>query len=126
MNILLARFGYWMLYIGISLGTILVLGVIMYFLFGLRSKRNKPVTIKIDEEFINNLILYLGGLENITSLTSDNGRVKFTVNSLDQVNGDGLKSLSTNGVFITGNNVKLLFKYDSLDVINNLKERGVK
>ena len=68
----------------------------------------------------------LGGLDNILSVCIDNGRVKFKVNDLDLINAEGLKSLSTSGVFITGNNVKLLFKYDSKDILNLLVERGVK
>ena len=44
---------------------------------------------------------------------------------IEMINPDGLKELSTKGVFISGNNVKLLFKYDSALIMQELKNRGV-
>lgn len=122
MNILISKVLAWSLLVGISLAVILVLSIIMYFAFGLRKKReaqntNTDTKVTVDEEFMANLISYLGGKENINSATVDNGRVKFGVLDLEVLNTDGLKTLSTSGVFITGKNVKLLFKYDSQDIL---------
>ena len=63
----------------------------------------------VDEEFISSMLHGLGELANINSVSVDNGRVKFSVKDLDLLVADELKALSTSGVFITGNNVKLLF-----------------
>ena len=128
MVILLNTTETWLLYIGIIVGTILILGLIFFLTCGLRSKRekrNKVERVVVDEEFISTLLNGLGNLENIASVCIDNGRVKFKVNDLDLVKAEELKALSTSGVFITGNNVKLLFKYDSKDILALLVERGV-
>jgi phosphotransferase system IIB component len=83
------------------------------------TKRNKGKVV-VDEELIENLISFLGGKENIKSYNKDNGRVKFEIYDLSLVNLDNMKSISKNGVFVTGNNVKTLFKYDSEVVIKML------
>ena len=124
MYILLTQAQTWILCIGIILGVILILGVVLFLLFGLRKKRENP-QIKIDLEFINALLLGLGGKENIKELANDNGRVKFLVSDLDLLNTEKLKELAKSGVFISGNNVKLLFKYEALEVIQMLKEAGI-
>ena len=129
MTILLTTVETWFLYIGIVLGVILALGLIFFLTCGLRSKREKKEKIErviVDEEFINAMLNGLGSIENISCVSIDNGRIKFKVNDLDVIKPDELKTLSTSGVFITGNNVKLLFKYDSKDILNLLVERGVK
>lgn len=128
MQILLTTTETWFLYIGIILATIILLGLILYFTCGLRSKREKEVNkehVIVDEEFMNTLLTGMGDIINIATVSIDNGRLKFKVNDLDLVNGDILKELSTSGVFITGNNVKLLFKYDSKVILDELIKRGV-
>lgn len=128
MPILLTSAETWFLYIGIVLGTIILLGFVFFFTCGLRSKREKEANkehIVVDEEFMTALIQGIGELTNISTVSIDNGRLKFKVNDLDLVNGESLKELSTSGVFITGNNVKLLFKYDSKVILDELVKRGV-
>lgn len=129
MIILLNTTQTWLLYIGIILGTIILISLILYLTCGLRSKRDNSAKnverIVVDEGFINDLLKGLGDLANISNVCIDNGRLKFKVVDLELVNGEALKALSTSGVFITGNNVKLLFKYDSKVILNELVERGV-
>ena len=118
----------WFLYIGIVLATILIIGAILYFTCGLRSKReNKKVSerVNVDEAFMATLLEGLGSLANIESVSIDNGRIKFRIKDLDNINAEQLKEISTSGVFITGSNVKLLFKYDSNTILEELIKRGV-
>ena len=118
----------WFLYIGIVLATILLIGVILYFTCGLRSKRDnnkKSERVNVDEAFMLKLIDGLGSLSNILCVSIDNGRIKFKINDLDVLNTELLKEISTSGVFITGSNVKLLFKYDSNTILEELVNRGV-
>ena len=118
----------WFLYIGIVLATILIIGAILYFTCGLRSKRdNKKVSehVNVDEAFMSVLLEGLGSLTNIESVSIDNGRIKFIIKDLDNINAEQLKEISTSGVFITGSNVKLLFKYDSNTILEELIKRGV-
>ena len=118
----------WFLYIGIVLATILIIGAILYFTCGLRSKRdNKKVSehVIVDEVFMSTLLSGLGSLSNIEGVSIDNGRIKFRIKDLDIINAEQLKEISTSGVFITGLNVKLLFKYDSNTILDELVKRGV-
>ena len=119
----------WFLYIGIIVASIVLLGLIFYLTCGLRSKREKKTIIehvKIDEEFMSDLIRGLGDINNVECVNIDNGRLKFKILDLDILDAELLKKLSTSGVFITGNNVKLLFKYDSDAILSELNKRGVK
>jgi phosphotransferase system IIB component len=126
MVILLTVAETWILYIGIILATIILIGAILFFTCGLRSKReNKISHVIVDEKFILDLLNGLGNDSNIKEVGIDNGRLKFKVSDLDLLNTETLKSLSTSGVFITGNNVKLLFKYDSKVILDELVKRGV-
>ena len=119
----------WFLYIGIILGSILLIGLILYFVCGFRFKREKKATIEhvvVDEVFMSDLLNGLGEIENIENVSIDNGRLKFKVKDLDLLKPELLKKISTSGVFITGSNVKLLFKYDSAVILDELNHRGVK
>lgn len=129
MKILLTTAQTWFLYIGIIVASILIIAAILYFTCGLRFKREKKNKIEhiiVDETFLNDLISSLGDRDNIEALGIDNGRLKFKVRDLDILNTEILKTLSTSGVFITGNNVKLLFKYDSQIILEELNKRGIK
>lgn len=99
---------------------IVVLILIAVVVIVLVKKKSKP-RIKIDDEFINNLLGYLGGKENIDNVNVDNGRLKIAVKDLDIVDLNQIKSVSEAGVFVTGNIIKTLFKLDSkaiMDAIN--------
>ena len=91
------------------IGVLVLVGAIIGILIILKKK---PKRIKIDEEFITNIFNLLGGKTNINDITVDNARLKFNIKDLDIVDLNGLKALSNQGVFITGNNIKTLFKYD--------------
>ena len=126
MIVLLNTLEAWLLGLGIILGVAVILFVIFYFVSGFRKKDAKPSErVVVDEEFIRTMLHGLGELNNINSVSVDNGRVKFSVKDLELLVTDELKALSTSGVFITGNNVKLLFKYDSNTIVGALEERGV-
>lgn len=126
MIVLLNTLEAWLLGLGIILGVAVILFVIFYFVSGFRKKDAKPSErVVVDEEFISTMLHGLGELNNINSVSVDNGRVKFSVKDLELLVTDELKALSTSGVFITGNNVKLLFKYDSNTIVSALEERGV-
>lgn len=126
MIVLLNTLEAWLLGLGIILGVAVILFVIFYFVSGFRKKEAKQTErVVVDEEFISSMLHGLGELNNINSVSVDNGRVKFSVKDLELLVADELKALSSSGVFITGNNVKLLFKYDSNTIVSALEERGV-
>lgn len=127
MQILLTTAEAWILYGSIVLGAAILISIVLYLTCGLRSKREKKDKDKIivDDTFISSLLVSLGGIENIKNVSIDNGRVKFVVEDLELLNQEIIKQISTSGAFISGKNVKLLFKYDSKLIVDTLFERGV-
>ena len=100
-------------YFVIGGGVLAVVAIVVVLAILLNKKQPKQKHIKVDEPFITNLLELLGSKENIVECQVDNGRLKFTVNDLDQVNLNGIKEVATSGVFVTGNIIKTLFKLDS-------------
>jgi phosphotransferase system IIB component len=76
-------------------------------------KIRKPREIIIDEEFLNFVITNYGGKENIKNVEVENSRLKITVEDLDLVNLDELKTKAESGIFVTGNTIKTLYKLSS-------------
>ena len=101
---------------GIVLACVAVVAGIIVILLT-RKNKNKVV---VDEQLVNNMISFLGGKENIPTYKQEAGRVKFEVIDLNKVDLESLKTISSKGVFVTGNNVKTLFKYDSNVIIKML------
>lgn len=105
--------------LGLIIGCSILLVVIIVLALVLILK-NKTKGIKIDEEFMNQLISSLGAKENIISYSVENSRVKFELLDVSKANLDSLKELSSKGVFVTNNTVKTLFKYESKQIVANL------
>lgn len=103
-------------------GACLLIILIFLLIFLLKKKKPKNKHIKVDDEFINNLLGLLGGKENLKEIQVDNGRLKFQVENLDNVNLTGIKEIATSGVFVTGNIIKTLFKLDSKLIKSELEK----
>ncbi|MBQ9448557.1 MAG: hypothetical protein IJU60_01620 [Acholeplasmatales bacterium] len=86
-------------------------------------KKKREPKIIVDETFVNNLVEYLGDIKNVKEVNVDNGRLKIEVNDLDLVKLDEIKSLALNGIFVTGNVIKILFKYDSETIKKAINSR---
>lgn len=95
----------------IAAAVVAVLVIIL--LIVLLTKKKGPKKIKISEDFMNDIISKLGGIANIIEVLVDNARLKIKVKDTKLPDYEGLKGLSGQGVFITGDYVKLLFKFDS-------------
>lgn len=98
-----------------------VLLTILIFILVKRKKGGTP-KVKVDDELISKLVDYLGGESNILSYENDGSRVKFEVDDLSKTNLADLKNVSSGGVFVTGNYVKVPFAYASEDVIKMLNK----
>lgn len=97
--------------IAIIIGSVLLIGLIITLIVIFKKKGSKRITI--DQEFIDNLLMALGSISNVVNVKVDNGRLKFLVSDLDIIDFETLKKMSTAGVFITGNHIKMLFQYDA-------------
>lgn len=106
------------LIIGVIVAIVLVAVLVLFLVKGKKNKR-----IKIDSNFIDNLFAILGGKDNVLEVLVDNARLKFKVSNLELVDLNALKGLSNQGVFVTGDYIKTLFKFDSKDIMKAMKER---
>ena len=78
-----------------------------------KHKLHKKPKLKIDENYIVELISMFGGKENIDSIDVDGNKLKVDVKVLDNVNLEGIKTKANSGVFVINNTIKTLFMYDS-------------
>ena len=69
---------------------------------------------------MNELLLSLGGKDNINKVDVLNGRLKIDLKDTSKAIFDKLKEMAQAGVFVTGNTIKILFKYDSKIIKDNL------
>lgn len=111
-----------MLYVWISIAVLLAILVVVCVIFLLKTKRHSKS--KIDDQFIQTLLNSLGGKENIVSAHFINGRVNIELNDVELAHLDDLKSLSTAGVFIANNTIKMLFSYDSETICKALSNHS--
>lgn len=109
-------------WIWILIGVCLLALILTVLIILLKGKKGKK-RIKVEETFISNLMEILGGKENIVNVLVDNARLKFQLKDIKKPNFESLKEIAEQGVFITGNNVKVLFKYDSKLIKKEIEER---
>lgn len=103
----------------VVIGVLLVVFSILIFLYFKVFKKK----VVVDNEYIGNIVSILGNIENVNEVSVENNRLRFTIVDLDLVNFEGLKELCSNGVFITGNVVKCLFKIESSTIAREIKQR---
>ncbi|MCI9182218.1 MAG: hypothetical protein HFG90_03070 [Acholeplasmatales bacterium] len=84
-------------------------------------KRRTP-KIRINQEFMHQLLTALGSIDNVKDAKTMNGRVILEVEDIEKVTFDTLKELSTKGVFITNQTIKMLFPYDSETISKEIKD----
>lgn len=106
--------------IAIALALIVILTLVLVLYIKKRPKAKGK--IKVDEEFITKLVERYGGKENIVGVSVDNARLKVTIKDLELVDLNALKQDSQAGVFVTGNTIKTLFKFDSNLIKSSLEK----
>ncbi len=79
----------------------------------LSHKKHKKPKLKIDENYVIELIELFGGKDNISSIDVDGNKLKVEAKNLDSVNLEGIKQKANSGVFVVNNTIKTLFMYDS-------------
>ena len=106
------------LLLGALLAVILLVVILIIIIKG-----KKKWHVKVDEEFIQNLIVNLGGKENINNVEVEQARLKISLKDVTKANLNAIKEVAEKGVFVTGNNVKTLFKYESKLIASQLKKK---
>lgn len=112
---------FWLI-LGVAVLGVAGLGIVIVFLL-LRTRR--PVSRPVDESGMETMIKNLGGLENITGVSLDGARLKFTVRNVDRCDLPALRGGGALGIFVSGNAVKFMLTADSdrvVDRINAMKK----
>ena len=109
----------------LTINTLLIIGVCILFgivLVVLVSKSmNQGDSLTIDTEFISSLI-NIFGKDNVINISSEISRLKVEVKDIDKVDFEKLKVVSE-GVFISGSNIKVMFKDNAEKIVQLIKER---
>lgn len=92
-------------------GVLLIILILIIVL--IKHKSSKKPKLKIDEAYVGELIELLGTKDNITKIDVDGNKLKVSVQDLSKCNLEGIKNKAQSGVFVTDNNIKTLFMYDS-------------
>lgn len=79
----------------------------------LKKKKKKEPSLGIDSDYVAKIMDLLGGNDNVTDIDVIDTKLKISVKNLKAVNLEGLKELTLSGIFVTGNTIKILFKYES-------------
>ena len=103
-----------------AIALIAIVAVILAIIL-IASKRKKGNGV--NNEFIDILVHYYGGITNIHKVEVENSRLKVYVNDLDAVDLEGLKKEADGGVFVTGDIVKSSFKLKSEQIKQSLESR---
>lgn len=105
-------------YILIGILGIALLALLLILIF---KKTNKK--IKIDDSLINELIISLGGKDNLKDVGIDNNRLKIQVNNIKLCDLENIKKLSNgSGIAVMNNTIKTVFAYQSKDIKNKIEK----
>jgi phosphotransferase system IIB component len=70
--------------------------------------------------YTEDIIKYLGQLDNIVKASIDGSRVKFQVREIEVVNLEGFKEIGATGIFISGTNVKMVLPFDAQEIVDKI------
>jgi len=91
----------------LAAGVAALIGVYAAVRLILKKKEHLPV---MSPDEVNAFILTLGGKDNIKQVKIDGNRLRFELVSLKHCDYEGLKKLGAAGIFVSGNQVKLMLK----------------
>ena len=80
-----------------------------------------------EKDYFEEVVKNLGGILNIVTASLDGSRVKFQIIDIEVTNLDAFKEMGATGVFISGNNVKMVLPFNArtlVDKINSYKSGG--
>lgn len=106
------------------IGGIILLAVGLGVFFAILFAKKKTGLDPFPEAKIEDLILRLGGEENVVSATSEGGRVAFTLKNLKRADLEGIRALGATGIFVAGSRIKALFPFDVSGLAARFDRRG--
>ncbi|HIG0360869.1 glucose-specific PTS transporter subunit IIBC [Clostridium sporogenes] len=83
---------------------------------------SESVNYSSEDSLAAKVLEALGGKENLTNLDACITRLRVSVNSIDKVNKEELKSLGASGVMVVGNNIQAIFGPKSDQLKEQIKD----
>lgn len=101
---------------------VIVLVVIAVLLIKLLKKPKSLKVEAIDNSKVNDFINSYGGTHNIISAELDGRRLKIKAKNIENINIDELKTLGASGIFISGDNIKMVLPYNMQKLVDTINE----
>ena len=95
---------------------VVLIAIATYLIYHRKPKKIKQ--IPVEDEKIQSFVECYGGLENIDFIELDGRRLKLQLNQIDLVDIERFKSLGATGIFISGNQVKMVLPYDMQKLVD--------
>lgn len=104
----------------IAIGLFVIISFLVI-LFHSHNKKQNPSKIPvIDQSSIDEIINYLGGINNIISASIDGARISIKVKSSSLCQLDKIKAIGALGIFVAGTTIKMMLPYDSQNLIHQI------
>lgn len=104
---------------------IILVGVVIVIVKAPKPKQKNPPSIS--NESMDVLIRFFGGIDNIISCTIEGARLKIVSKDVTRVSLSAIKELGAMGLFVSGNQVKLMFPFSAdpfVTYVNHLKKEA--
>lgn len=98
---------------------VVLVAVIVYFIYHRKPKQN--VQVLLEDEKIDEFIECYGTMKNINNAELDGRRLKLTLKDIKKVNLERFNTLGATGIFITGNQIKMVLPYDMQKLVDYIK-----
>ncbi|MCF7923801.1 MAG: PTS transporter subunit EIIB [Candidatus Izimaplasma sp.] len=110
------KYNFWWLLI------LIVLIIVLIMLIRLTKASKETSKKPLEDEKINAFIDCYGGIENINKIELDGSRLKVSIKNIDKVNINEFKALGATGIFISGNNIKMVLPYDMDKLVKKIND----
>ena len=106
---------------------VVVLLIILYILTLLITDRwyvrtSQKSKINVNDELIMQMLLYLGGNDNVISVNFEHSRLKVELNNPKLVNLEGIQELGATGIFVAGHRLQAFVGNDAERLQEAIKE----
>ena len=104
---------------------IILIGVVIVIWKAPKPKQKTPPSIS--NESMDVLIRFFGGIDNIISCTIEGSRLTIVSKDVTRVSLSAIKELGAMGLFVSGNQVKLMFPFSAdpfVTYVNHLKKEA--
>ncbi len=102
---------------------VILIALIVIFIITKRRNKNKEEET-FDNETLKRLVSSFGGKDNIIDIQNNSQRLSISVKNLEKVELNELNNLGAQGVFVSGNKIKMLVTKNIEPLLELFKEKN--